>query len=67
MRAKMKPPEVIVRDGKPTAVILKIREYQTMLERLEEMEDRKTLAVLRKKPLRFKKLEDFLKEYRPGV
>jgi hypothetical protein len=38
-----------------------------MLERLEDLEDLKTLEEMRKKPLKFKKLETFLREYRPGV
>jgi len=48
-------------------VILDIEAYQEMLERLEDVEDLKMLAEMRKKPLKFKKLEDFLGEYQPGV
>jgi hypothetical protein len=32
---KRKSPEIVYRDGKPTAVIIDINEYQEMLERLE--------------------------------
>jgi len=69
MRSKMKRkvPEIVVRGGKPTAVILDIDEYREMLERLEDMEDFKMLEEMRKKTLKFKKLETFLKEYHPGV
>ena len=66
-RTRKKAPEIILRDGKPAAVILDIEAYQEMLERLEDVEDLKMLAEMRKKPLKFKKLEDFLEEYRPGV
>jgi len=38
-----------------------------MLERLEDVEDLKMLEDMRKKPLRFRALDDFLKEYSPGV
>ena len=38
-----------------------------MLERLEDMEDLKMLADMRKKPLKFRALDNFLKEYSPGV
>ena len=38
-----------------------------MLERLEDAEDLKMLTEMRKKPLKFKKFEDFLAEYKPGV
>jgi len=48
-------------------VILDIEAYQEMLERLEDTEDLKMLAEMRHKPLKFKKLEDFLEEYQPGV
>ena len=69
MRGKMKRkiPEVVIREGKLTAVILDIDEYREMLERLEDMEDLRMLEEMRKKPLKFKNLETFLKEYHPGV
>jgi len=38
-----------------------------MLERLEDVEDLQALKAMRKKPLKFKRLEDFLKEYTPSV
>jgi PHD/YefM family antitoxin component YafN of YafNO toxin-antitoxin module len=66
-KVRKKEPELILRGGKPIAVILDIDAYQEMLERLEDVEDLKMLAKLRQKPLKFKKLEDFLKEYPPGV
>jgi PHD/YefM family antitoxin component YafN of YafNO toxin-antitoxin module len=66
-KARKKAPEIILREGKPAAVILDIEAYQEMLERLEDVEDLKMLAEMRKKPLKFKKLEDFLGEYQPGV
>lgn len=66
-KAKRKVPEIVLREGKPTAVILDIDEYQEMLERLEDVEDLKMLEEMRKKPLEFKRLESFLKEYTPGV
>lgn len=67
MRPKRKVPEVVIRNGKPTAVILDIEEYQEMLERLEDNEDLKALKSMRKKPLAFRKLEEFLREYTPSV
>jgi PHD/YefM family antitoxin component YafN of YafNO toxin-antitoxin module len=66
-KARKKAPEIILRNGKPAAVILDIETYREMLERLEDVEDLKMLAEMRKKPLKFKKLEDFLGEYQPGV
>ena len=66
-RGKRKAPEIVFSDGKPTAVILDINEYQEILERLEDAEDLKMLEDMRKAPLKFRSLEDFLKEYSPGV
>jgi PHD/YefM family antitoxin component YafN of YafNO toxin-antitoxin module len=66
-KRKRKEPEIVFREGKPTAVILDIEEYQEILERLEDAEDLKTLEDMRKKPLNFRSLEDFLKEYSPSV
>jgi len=65
MKARHKEPEVVLRNGKPSAVILDIDEYREMLERLEDVEDLKALARMRKKPLKFRRLEEFLQEYRP--
>ena len=61
-KAKRKEPEIIFREGKPTAVIIDIDDYQEMLERLEDAEDLRILAEMRQKPLKFKRLEDFLAE-----
>jgi len=67
MRAKRKSPDIILKDGKPTQVILDIQEYREMLERLEDMADLAVLEQIRKRPLQFNKLDDFLNEYTPGV
>ena len=64
---KRKKPEIVLKDGKPSAVIIDINEYHEILERLEDIEDLNMLKEMRKKPLSFKKLEDFLKEYSPSV
>jgi len=61
-KVRKKEPEIIIREGKPSAVILDIDEYQEMLERLEDMDDLRLLEKMREKPLKFRKLDDFLKE-----
>ena len=61
-RRNRKEPEIVMRGGKPTAVILSIDEYRKLLERVEDAEDLKTLRAMRKRPLRFRKLEEFLKD-----
>ncbi|MBC8275645.1 MAG: type II toxin-antitoxin system Phd/YefM family antitoxin [Chloroflexi bacterium] len=67
MKVKRKNPEIILRDGKPAAVIIDINEYQKILERLKDMEDMRVLEEMRRKPLKFRKLEDFLNEYIPSI
>lgn len=67
MKARKKAPDFIYRDNEPVAVILDINEYQEMIERLEDIEDVKMLKDMRRKPLNFKKLDDFLGEYNPSV
>ncbi len=64
---KRRSPEIVLRDGKPTAVILDIADYKEMLERLEDVEDLQALKEMRKRPLKFRRLEDFLKEHTPRV
>lgn len=65
--AKREKPEIIIRNGKPAAVILDIELYKEMLERLEDIRDLQMLEEMRKAPLKFRRLGDFLKEYNPGV
>jgi hypothetical protein len=60
-RARKRSPEIILKDGRPRAVILDIDEYQEMLERLEDIEDLKMLAEMRQRPLKLRKLEEFFK------
>ena len=64
---KRKAPEVVFREGKPAAVILDIGDYRKMLERLEDIEDLRMLKEMRKRPLKFRKLEDLLKEHGPSA
>ena len=65
-RARKKPLQIVMENGEPSAVILDLEEYKGMLERLEDAEDLKNLEDMRKKPLKFRKLEDFLEEYTPN-
>jgi hypothetical protein len=62
MKMTAKSPEIVLRNGKPAAVILDIDEYQELLERLEDAADLKRLQKIRKKSLSFQKLDDFLSE-----
>ena len=66
-QTKRRSPEIVLRDGRPAAVILDIDEYQNMLERLEDLDDLEMLRKMREKPLKFRKLDEFLAEYHPDV
>jgi PHD/YefM family antitoxin component YafN of YafNO toxin-antitoxin module len=66
-KGRRKAPEIVLREGEPAAVILDIDEYREMLERLEDVEDLHILEEMRTKPLKFRKLEEFLEEYDPSV
>ena len=67
IKTKKKTPGIVIRDTKPVAVILDIDEYQEMLERLEDAEDLRLLQQMRRRPLHFRKLNEFLKEYNAVV
>lgn len=60
MRTKRKNPQIVLRNGKPSAVILDIDDYRELLERLDDAEDLRELEEMRQHPLSFTKLEDFL-------
>ena len=60
-------PEVVIRDGKPVAVIVEIDEYREMLERLDEVEDLAALEEVRREPLDFLRFEDYLAAREPDV
>jgi PHD/YefM family antitoxin component YafN of YafNO toxin-antitoxin module len=66
-KVRRKTAVIVLREGKPSAVILDIDEYRQTLVRLEDLEDLNMLKEMRKSPLKVRKLEDFLKEYHPSV
>jgi PHD/YefM family antitoxin component YafN of YafNO toxin-antitoxin module len=53
-------PQLIVKNGKANAVIIGIKDYKKMLERLEDKEDLDDLIKIRSGSLSFRKFEDFL-------
>ena len=54
-------PEIVIKNGKPCAVILGIAEYQETLERLEDLDDLRYLQKVRKQGVHFKSLDAYLK------
>ncbi len=55
-------PEIVTRKGKPVSVIIPIKEYEELLERLEDSEDVASLKRARRKPLHYRPLQDYLAE-----
>jgi len=55
-------PQYIFKQGKPTAVILNIRDYEELLEKIEDIQDLKELKRLKKRKLKFRPFEEFLKK-----
>jgi prevent-host-death family protein len=60
MKAANSEPEIVTRNGKPVSVILPIKKYQEMIERLEDAKDVAWLKRARRKKLHFRPLEDVL-------
>lgn len=53
-------PEIVTRNGKPVSVILPIKDYREIMERLEDVDDVAWLKKSRRKPLHYRPLEDVL-------
>ena len=55
-------PQLVMKNGKPNAVIIDIKDYKKMLERLEDKEDLDDLVKIRTGNPNFRKFNDFLAE-----
>jgi hypothetical protein len=62
MKATLSEPEIVTRKGKPVSVIIPIKDYEELLERVEDSDDVAWLKRARSKPLRYRPLEDYLAE-----
>ncbi|CAN5127487.1 hypothetical protein BH20VER2_BH20VER2_18960 [soil metagenome] len=62
MKATLREPEIITKNGKPVSVILPIKRYQEIMERLEDAEDVAWLKKARRKKLHYRPLEEVLAE-----
>ena len=60
MKIALAEPEIVTRKGKPVSVILPIKDYEALLERLEDAEDIAYLKKARKKPLHYRPLVEVL-------
>jgi len=64
MKTNPREPEIVTRNGKPVSVIIPIKEYKELLERVEDAEDIAWLKQARRKNLSYRPLEDYLAERR---
>jgi hypothetical protein len=62
MKTAWPEPEIVTRKGKPVSVILPIKDYEALLERLVDAEDATSLKRARRKPLQYRPLEEYLAE-----
>jgi PHD/YefM family antitoxin component YafN of YafNO toxin-antitoxin module len=62
MKATLPEPEIVTRKGKPVSVIIPIKDYEELLERVEDADDVAWLKRARKTQLHYRPLEDYLAE-----
>jgi PHD/YefM family antitoxin component YafN of YafNO toxin-antitoxin module len=60
-------PQLVMKNGKPNAVIIDIKDYRKMLERLEDKDDLDDLRKIRATSPRYRKFDDFLAEQKNAV
>lgn len=60
VKARLIEPEIVTRNGKPVSVILRIKDYEELLARTEDAADIAWLKRARRKPLRYRSLDDYL-------
>jgi PHD/YefM family antitoxin component YafN of YafNO toxin-antitoxin module len=62
MKATMPEPEIVTRKGKPVSVIIPIKDYEELLERVEDSGDVAWLKRARRQLFHYRPLEDYLAE-----
>jgi hypothetical protein len=67
MKTANSEPEIVTRNGKAVSVILPIKKYQEMIERLEDADDVAWLKKMRKKPLQHRPLLEYLVDHKARV
>ena len=67
MKNVLAEPEIVTRKGKPISVILPTKDYNALLERLEDAEDVAYMRKARTGPLSFRPFGDYLAERRKSL
>jgi len=65
MKTMLTEPEIVTHNGKPVSVILPIKDYEELLERVEDAVDVAWLKRARRQPLRYRPLAEYLAERKP--
>jgi len=60
MKATRRKPQIVTRNGKPVSVIIPIKDYEELLERVEDAEDVAWLKQARGGKLEYRPLEEYL-------
>jgi PHD/YefM family antitoxin component YafN of YafNO toxin-antitoxin module len=60
MKCAFPEPEIITRRGKPVSVVLPLKRYKELLERVEDATDLAWLKRARNKPRNYRPLEEYL-------
>lgn len=60
MNSALAEPQIVTRNGKPVSVIIPIEAYEEPIERLEDAADLAALRKARRKPLRYRSLDEYL-------
>jgi hypothetical protein len=55
-------PQVVVKDGKPIAVLLDIADYEALLELAEQKEDMKAIRAMKKRDWETISFEEYLQK-----
>jgi PHD/YefM family antitoxin component YafN of YafNO toxin-antitoxin module len=57
-------PEVVVKNGKPVSVILKIEDYEALLEAAEQADDLKAIRAMKKRDWETVSFEEYVRSKR---
>ena len=60
MKTVLTEPEIVTRKGKAVSVIIPIKDYEELLERLEDADDISWLKRARRKALHYRPLKQYL-------
>lgn len=60
MKTSIPEPEIVTRKGKPISVIIPIKDYEELLERVADADDVSWLKQARRKPLQYRPIEEYL-------